>query len=198
MDITSHPRPWVRFWARLLDMTFYSMMLAFIFPRIADFSMFLLQHVSYQWQEYVTRLAEWILINLVAYIFFEGILLSTLGTTLGKMLFKVSLQDAQGKKLSFIAALKRTFLVYFRGLALLLPLISIITLIYSYISLKSSGTTSWDKECHTVVSHQKIGALHIIAAIILFCMISDLKNAAMGINMHMFGEKMMHVCGIRG
>lgn len=191
-------RPWVRFWARLLDMSFYSMIMALIFPSIANFSMFFMLHVSYQWQEYVTRLAQWGLINLGAYILFEGILLSTIGTTLGKWIFKVSLKDIQGKKLSFKVALERTLAVYFRGLALLLPVISIITLIYAYASLKSSGTTSWDKECHTVVSHQKIGFFHILIALIFFAMISNLKANAMGMNMQMFGSKIMYACGIRG
>ena len=191
-------RPWVRFWARLLDMFFYSMILAFIFPTFANFSGYWQIHIVFNWHEFFPQLARWTLVNLATYLLIESILLSTLGTTLGKWLFNVSVEDAQGKKLSFRIALERTFLVYFRGLALLLPLISIITLFYAYAALKSSGTTSWDKECHTVVSHQKIGFVHILTALILFFIISNLKANAMGMQIHMVSEKMMYACGIRG
>jgi hypothetical protein len=193
-------RPWVRFWARLLDIMLYSAILAFIFPYLANFSTVWQPHIAIQWPPFIQQLAAWGLINLAAYILIETILLSTLGTTLGKWIFHISLKNNQDQKLSSVTAFKRTFLVYWRGLGLLLPFISFITLFYSYAALNSSGSTSWDKECHTVVSHQRIGFLRIAVAIILFAIFANFKADAMGMNMQQMTlkQRMMYVCGIRG
>lgn len=196
-----HVRPWVRFWARMLDIMLYSTILALLFPINANFSYLTFKHLAFPWHQFIHQLAAWGLLSLAAYILFESILLAVCGTTLGKWLFKISLRDAQSQTLSFVTALKRTFLVYFRGFALLLPFISLITLIYAYAALSSSHTTSWDKECHTTISHQRVGFLRIVVFLILFFALSDLKNSAMGmngVNIMMFKEKIMYVCGIRG
>ncbi|HEV2613313.1 MAG TPA: RDD family protein [Gammaproteobacteria bacterium] len=193
-------RPWVRFWARLLDISIYSTILTFIFPDLANFTVIWGENVPPQWMNLLHQLAAWGLVSLAAYIIFEGILLSTMGTTIGKWVFKISIKDTQGKKLSFRVALERTFLVYFRGFALLIPFVSIITLIYAYAALNSSGSTSWDKECHTVVTHQRIGFVHILIAILLFFVMANLKNTAMGMNMMTmtFKDRVKYACGIRG
>ena len=194
----AHPRPWVRFWARGLDISLYSLVIAFAFPSLVNFSIYIQKHIAIQWYPLFQQIAALGLISLVVYIIFESILLSTVGTTLGKWLFRVSLKTGDDKKLSFMLALKRTFLMYFRGLALLLPFISIITLIYAYASLSSSGSTSWDKECHTVITHQRIGFLRIVMFIILLFFFSDLKSKAAGIEMMTIHQQIMYACGIRG
>jgi hypothetical protein len=191
-------RPWVRFWARGLDISLYSLIIALFFPSLMNFSIYMQKHIAIQWYSFFQQIAALGLVSLAAYIIFESILLSTVGTTLGKWLFRVSLKTADDKKLWFMLALKRTFLMYFRGLALLLPFISIITLIYAYASLSSSGSTSWDKECHTVVTHQRIGFLRIVMFIILLFFFSDLKSKAAGMEMMAIHQQIMYACGIRG
>ncbi|MDX2164230.1 MAG: RDD family protein, partial [Gammaproteobacteria bacterium] len=192
----NNARPWVRFWARGLDISLYSLIITFAFPSLVNFSIYMQEHIAIQWYSFFQQIAALGLISLAVYIIFESLLLSTFGTTLGKWLFRVSLKTADDKKLSFTLALKRTFLMYFRGLALLLPFLSIITLIYAYASLSSSGSTSWDKECHTVITHQRIGFLRIVIFIILLIFFSDLKSKASGMEMMTIHQQIMYACGI--
>ena len=187
-------RPWVRFWGRLLDIMLYSAFLTFLFPALADFQLYLQPHVAIEWQALLHQATQWGLINLAFYIAIESILLSTLGTTLGKWILRVSIKDNQGKKLSLGNSLKRTFLVYFRGFAFFIPIISIVTLIYAYASLSSSGSTSWDKECNITVTHQRIGFLRILAGIILLFFLAHLNNSAIVIRMMTFKNEIMYMC----
>lgn len=193
----THPRPWVRFWARLLDITLYSAILTYFLPTFANFNFFWQSHVAIEWQALAHQLAAWGLINLAFYIAIESILLSTIGTTLGKWMLRVSVKNNQGKKLSFVDALKRTFLVYFRGFAFFIPFISFITLIYAYAALSSSGSTSWDKECHITVTHQRIGFFRLLLTLILFIILINAKNT-LTMQMMTFKQQIMYFCGVRG
>ncbi len=163
-------RPWVRFWARLVDMAFFALLVAIMFPSwnptitLAEGSSLMMSFLS------------WTLISLVVYILFESALLCFVGKTLGKWLLKVSVKDNEDHLLTFSVALKRTFLVYFKGLAFMVPPITIITQIIAYKALTSRGTTSWDSDCHTTVIHQKIGMGRIIAAIVILLAITKTND----------------------
>ncbi len=136
-------RPWIRYWARTLDFVLFSVLLGSIlgvvypdFLEIPD--------------------AYFGMIALVAYVFFEPVMLATFGTTPLKALFRVRIRNHDGSRLSYPTALVRTLKVWLRGLGLGIPLISLFTHISSYNRLTNKGITSWDAEGGFVVSHKDV------------------------------------------
>ena len=53
-------------------------------------------------------------------------------------------------------ALKRSLDVWFRGLGLGIPIVTIITTLVAYFSLREDGETSWDRYSNCAVSHSKL------------------------------------------
>jgi uncharacterized RDD family membrane protein YckC len=148
----TNPRPWVRLWARLFDI-----MLMIIFVAIVLMEFF----PSY------TNIDDTVLgyIILFSWIFGEAFCISKFETTLGKKLFKISLVHKSGKPINFSDALSRSGLVAWRGLALFLPIVYIVTGCIAYKNLMKNGTTTWDADGGYIVSHQKIGIERIIISI---------------------------------
>lgn len=137
-------RPWVRFFARNIDIYIFALFLVVILSIFSPSSI-PKSNISFG----MVALFLWILV--------ESVFLSTLGTTFGKWLLKVKVRDNEGRKLTFPVALKRSFLVWLKGLGIGFPIISLLTLISSHSDLTKRGGTSWDKDCHSIVTHQKIG-----------------------------------------
>lgn len=148
-------RPWVRYWARYIDILtagfFFGILLAVLSPSTVDTVSELLLSI----------------LGLFLWIFIESVLLSTLGTTLGKWLLRIRLRTIDGNKPNFLKALKRSFAVWFRGLGLGIPIISIFTLIGAYYRLTENGITSWDEEGGFSVTHQRISAFRVAIAVIM-------------------------------
>ncbi len=153
-DTISAIRPWVRYWARYLDIVIFSiafgLFLGIFMPSALDSSdMFLTVLILFAW------------------VFAEATLLSSWGTTPGKWLLKIKL-NGSGEKIDFSSALNRSFAVWFRGLGIGIPIISLFTLISAHNRLKNEGITSWDREGNFTVSHGKVGIIRSIAAIFIF------------------------------
>jgi len=102
------------------------------------------------------------------WVFAESAFLSTWGTTPGKWLFKITLRDPSGQKLSFSKALGRSFNVWATGMGIGFPLATLITLVLAYKRLSRDGVTAWDRDGRFRVTHERIGALRVILAILLF------------------------------
>ncbi len=165
------PRPWVRFWARLLD--------------IADFSLFVALglHVAkplVALPGVAERSAITGLMLLLAWVLFEAMLLVTWGTTPGKWLLRIKIERRDGATVDFSDALRRSFAVWLRGLGCGLPLISLFTMVIAWDRLRENGQTSWDRDGGFVVSHDDIGVLRSIAATIAFLGISGVWLALDG------------------
>lgn len=150
-------RPWVRYWARIFDIY-----LAAIVGGLA-IGIFSSNAFAKQGTE---QLLGFVIV--FAWVFIESLLLSTMGTTPGKWLFKTSLIPPSGEKPDFSTALSRSFKVWWRGLGIGFPLASIFTLIVAYGKLKKNGITTWDEDMGFTVVHERIGPIRIIAAIIFF------------------------------
>jgi hypothetical protein len=157
-------RPWVRFWARYLDIGVFSILLG-IFLAMSAPSM--LENST-------------IVLNIFVYfiwIFAESVLLSSWGTTPGKWLLKIDIKKNNNKP-DFSSALNRSFTVWLRGMGLGIPIISLFTLISSYNFLNKEGVTFWDKNGSFTMTHRKIGVFRIIGAasislIIILLIFSD-------------------------
>ena len=142
-------RPWIRFLARAIDMWVFSF----------TFSIFTI----------TLNIPEMLYTVLVTFvwIFVESILLSSWGTTLGKALLKVSIKKINGEKITFADALNRSFMVWWKGMGIGFPFVTVVTQYISYEKLSNEGITDWDREGGFIVLHKNVSALRIIISILI-------------------------------
>lgn len=147
-------RPWARFFARFIDYTIGGILIEIWFAIVAP-SILIFFDRAFN------------LLILFIWVFLEASLLSIWGTTPGKWLLNITLTDKVGNKPTFSNALDRSFSVWWRGYGMGLPLISLITLFFTYNTLNNRGITRWDSDGGFLVSHKEIDPLRTIL-IVLF------------------------------
>lgn len=162
-------RPWVRFWARIFDYLLFGFVIGVLIG-VFDIPIgaaangpFLGMGVIFLW------------------VFIESILLCTWGATPGKWIMHCTIRDDEGKKLSFMRALNRSFSVWWLGVGAGVPIISLITMIVACVKLSNSHVTTWDNtgQCH--VEHQKVDwwrTLIMIGCFIIFAYLVALGSQA--------------------
>jgi uncharacterized RDD family membrane protein YckC len=144
------PRPWLRFWARTLDYLWFSQVFAlFASPWIAGSATAmpnepLMRHI---WMDALA------ILPLLLYVPVEAWLLSKFGTTPGRALLRVQVRRLDGGLPHFSQALRRSFQVYVKGVALGLPFIYLIAMLWSRMRLLQDGASSWDEANETRVEH---------------------------------------------
>ncbi len=143
------PNPWLRFLSRFLDYAWFLLLLwglkilckNFIPPaKYASFAPF----------EY----AAWIPL--------EAALLCFFGSTPGKKFLGIQLWRGRQKKFPFRIALKRSFQVWLRGLGMMIPVINVFCLGFSYYRLVVTKTTSWDREEAIQVRYTSVPSWRIV------------------------------------
>lgn len=152
------PRPWVRMWSRMFDI--------YLFTIIA---MIALMVIAPQWLQGQNDYVLGIALTFV-WVFVEAFMLSSLQTTPGKWLFKTRLVTASGEPIDHKQALVRSFKVWWRGLGVGLPMVSLFTMAVAHGRLTSNGITSWDKDGGFRVTHEKIGLPRTLVAVMFFFM----------------------------
>jgi len=169
-------RPWIRFWARWIDINLISFLgafaLAFYYPELA----------SVPSKDLILAV-----VVLFLWVFIESFLLSTAGTTPGKWLLNIHLTPPLGNKPDFSTAFSRSFDVWWRGLGLGLPFVTLFTNAAAYTNLKKNGITTWDRNGGFTVVHERVGLLKgglailfISGTLILFVLFSTNKSALIG------------------
>ncbi|MFC1793446.1 RDD family protein [Planctomycetota bacterium] len=147
-------RPWVRYFARIVDLFLFSLLAGFVLgmfaPSVLDLPSALLT---------VAILFVWI--------FQEAIFLANCGTTPGKWFFRIKVRNSRGQKLTFSEALNRSFGVWLKGMGAGVPLLNLITLLGSRSKLKRDGITAWDEDGGFVVTHGKVGILRSAVVTVL-------------------------------
>src|SRR5437867_12227976 len=131
-------RPWARFWARTIDVALAY--LAF-WARTSLVS-------PYLWSDTQTsRLG--LLLNmgvLLGWACVEPFILSNWATTPGKWAMSISLRYGGATELHLEHYLRRSFMVWWRGLGAGVPVVVLITGILAYQALSSQGSTTWDRD----------------------------------------------------
>ena len=149
------PRPWVRLWAKYIDL----MSFGFIFG-------FTLVYIG---------LGDWIfktndgilgIFFIMCWVPLDALILSRWGTTPGRALLKTKIIH-RGNDMSFLNLFYRSLKVYVRGFGLGLPIVNFITFIVAYLNLKKNKVTSWDQEGDFEVIHEKIGVERLILTILI-------------------------------
>jgi hypothetical protein len=159
ITIPSPPvRPWVRYWARYLDTFLFTTLLATLW--------IIIDEKSYD----QTSSLIFAVISTFLYIFVEGFFLWTWGTSIGKVFMKISLRNTDGSKLSGYQALKRSRLVWLRGMGIGVGIVELVANIIAFNTLKRDGITTWDHDMDLIVSHEKLGVFRIIMIVIVITM----------------------------
>ena len=104
----------------------------------------------------------------------EIALLSLFGTTLGKKLYAIRIEGEAGGKPTLRQAVSRMLSVWFRGMALGIPLVSLLTFYLGYKTLTEDGAVPWDEVAKTNVRHGAIGKGRIIALAIMWVIVGGL------------------------
>jgi uncharacterized RDD family membrane protein YckC len=156
---SSPPRPWIRYWARMVDVALWSMvgglLMAIFLPDLLD----------------STNEVGLGIVLLLGWVFVEALLLTSFGTTPGKALLRIAVTTDGGDKLPYGTALQRSFLVFIKGMGLGLPLISLIPMIVAHGNLSKSGRTTWDRDLDLRVVHREVGFVRgaaVVAILVLF------------------------------
>lgn len=128
--------PWRRFFARTLDILIYEIIwaafLAFIF------------HVNLAARGTWGNLFDSFL-AIAIMLFLEPLWLHLFGTTPGKAIFGLRVEDEGGKRLSYSEGLERTWSVIGAGLGYNIPIYNIVRLWKSYKLCSRSETQPWDE-----------------------------------------------------
>jgi uncharacterized RDD family membrane protein YckC len=148
-------RPWVRYWARLIDLFFFNLLSSFFLGIIYPPALKINSMV-------------FTMILMFVYVFVEPIMLTSWGTTPGKALLRVRLRKSNGSKIKYAEALVRSGSVWARGWGFGIPLISLITGITAYKKLIKNGITTWDRGGDFNVSHGHIGPIRKIIVVLIF------------------------------
>ena len=156
-------RPWVRFWARILEMVVWGEVL---------WAAIWWGGLLRPWESQVTE--NWLLVGFgyaclvrLSWVPLETLLLGTWGTTPGKWLLRIQVARADGRRLSPGDALRRSFHVYWRGMALGIWVLEFVGWILAFLELGRSGKTPWDARGNLVVTHRRIGLARILVLIAL-------------------------------
>jgi len=144
-------RPWVRFFARMFDYLLLALLVAILNLPLMPLLLFSL-FVPFVW------------------VFIEAVLLCTWGTTPGKALLSIKIRTESGYKLDFINALSRSLSVWFLGMGIGFPIISLIAMIVAWIKLSKRGATSWDERAHAVVQHSPLNWGKVLVVALLYAL----------------------------
>ncbi len=117
-------------------------------------------------------------------IIFEAFLISAFGATLGKKLLNIKITDANERKLDFATAVGRSFMVFWRGCYLYIPLASMVGFAAAADRIESQKISAWDAEYNIKVVHEKpklygvLIVLGVFVALLLIPMFGNQKPPA--------------------
>ena len=131
--------PWKRFFARWIDLTVLGILSRLLFPTFFIDKSSLLSG----------------LIVMTISMPIEAIIMGSVGTTIGKLIFKIRILQEDGRRMTPMNSFKRSFYVWLTGLGAGIPFVWIFAAWSSKNELEKTHTTFWDKKAHTVVYYGK-------------------------------------------
>lgn len=128
--------PWIRFFARTIDLTVYILFWMSI-------------QVFYLHVPLVNKSVRGVILDVMMIAFFmmiiEPILIFKTGTTIGKSVFGLKIKTYEMTNLSYGDALRRTYLVLVDGLGIFIPVYSMIRLYQSFKLCSDEEVLLWDE-----------------------------------------------------
>jgi uncharacterized RDD family membrane protein YckC len=172
--VDESPHPWRRYVARMLDNVVWGSLLLFI----------VVVSVSFLDPELGVEIDSWfegrsgeigatVLMHLIAVVP-NALLIGLTGGNLGKWLCGVCVLDESDRPIGLGRAFRREASIFVTGLGLALPIISLLTLILSYQTLKREKATSWDKKMNLKLVHRRKGPAQYIGFIVAIILLVGL------------------------
>lgn len=150
------PSPAARLLARLVDMALYmALVYGVIYVRQIPFEAVLLPSSPLVW---------------VAFVALESILVAYLGTTPGKAMLGIHVRSVNSGPMTLGRAFSRSCLVFIGGMGMMVSLLPLFMMGYSWWMLRSRGISLWDARCATLPLMLKPLALgrQILAVCVIF------------------------------
>lgn len=122
----------------------------------------------------------WIMIpQLVPWFILEAFLIHRYGTTLGKSLLGLSVENQDGSKLSLPLSTRRSLRVLVAGIGFGFSFVAIICQVLSLITTIRIGKPLWDHLGNHRVASKPIGPARIISVVVLFMIAVQLQMAVL-------------------
>ena len=154
------PSPASRLLARLVDMALYvALIFGVICAREIPFTAALLPSNPLVW---------------LAFLVLEASLLSSLGTTPGKALLGIHVRRVGEGQLTFGRAFSRACFVFIGGMGMMVSILPLFMMGYSWWGLRSRGITMWDARCSTLPLMLKPASIlrQFVAVLLIFACIN--------------------------
>lgn len=136
--------PWLRFFARSVDIQIWSVLLAFtaglLLPALFADNAFLTGQLG-------SRLFGWALVPFALAL--DAAAYSVFGNTPGKFTAGIKVKSLAGDKVSFSTYLKRNFGMYWFGLGADIPIVVLVTMWSNYGRAEGNEAVRWDESAAT-------------------------------------------------
>ena len=133
--------------------------------RMVDYGVFFF--ILYWFAPEIIRWLWIIPAHFAAWVPIETLLMSLVGTTLGKWLVHTEVRKGHAKRLPFSCALRRSMGVWVRGMGLGITIVNLLCMSNAYYQLKVKRITGWDRDEGTLVIHHRLGKVRLGCAIVL-------------------------------
>ena len=181
-------KPLLRFWARFFDYLLLNVLVWFVFehpqiPPIPSETENLFEFLR-KLDDSIPR-EEQIRIALIqggalfVWNFVEALLISSFGTTPGKMLFNIRVTRKNGTRLRYSEAMGRSVIIWILGIGLGLLFLQILAMAFSLFYLLSKGETLWDRTLKTQVLHRPLSPQGILLAVGAYLVLLSLQTLSL-------------------
>lgn len=155
--------PWRRFFARWLDLAFFGLILSW---PVVEFLIYLRPEAAIWLHAPEADLAISLVVVPIALVA-EGAFFALFGITPGKSILGIIVTTVDAHRLTALAYLYRQVQVYFRGIVLALPPVSMVGMAVQYWKLKKTGQTGYDRGRFNVKARPLSAFRIVVAAIII-------------------------------
>lgn len=162
--------PWRRYWARMLDLNLYSLLWSI-------FLVFGLKVNLLRMGSFLTVLGNVVPLGLM--LLLEPAFLRGFGTTPGKAILGFRLEHEDGRKLTYLEGMNRTWQVVLRGMGLGIPIYSLYRYFKSYGICMSGELLKWEGlgEAELTLKDTKVRrtVLYVMAALLILAAAAGLS-----------------------
>lgn len=149
----SKGRPWLRYLAKMLDYSIYSIILGLI--------LIIIYPGLFEIPEAIFAFIIFVLCGII-----DALILAAFGNSIGRAILKIKIRRVDGKTLRIFQTFKRNLSLSVFGLGLGIPLFSIATQYFSFIELQKNGDSKWDVSNGLTTKYDKLSTFRICFAII--------------------------------
>ncbi|WP_341790362.1 RDD family protein [Rickettsia endosymbiont of Polydrusus tereticollis] len=165
---------WRRFFARGVDCLFY-WYLVNLTLKIINYAFSVNYFYTIKDKLNNNYFIQWVVTTYI-WLFVNAFLMHYFGNTLGKKILGIKVLESNNMEPSLIRLIKREFLVLLKGMALGIPIISLIPTFLSYKKLIKFQNTSWDTKMNFKIIYRKQSLLITLIIIFVYIIFFELLN----------------------